>query len=162
MQVCDAHIMEHSRKPGEIRERIVSLCGDKPRVELFARQEAEGWISLGNEIDGKDIRIAIQELLIETRIKELIAEVTRHCREQGNQIVEEVWECCSGSHVGDVLKQAVGICRNGEADWIAVRYVSDMQKGVYRVGVFFAIMFSLMQWLEMGLWYEKTEETSEF
>ena len=39
-QVCDARVMEHSRKPSEIRDRIVELCGDVPRVELFARQYA--------------------------------------------------------------------------------------------------------------------------
>lgn len=61
-QICDARIMQHSRKPAEIRERIVALCGDRPRVELFAREKTEGWVCLGNEIDGKDIREAIQSL----------------------------------------------------------------------------------------------------
>ncbi|MCM1160731.1 MAG: MT-A70 family methyltransferase [Roseburia sp.] len=58
-QICDARIMEHSKKPPEIRERIVKLCGDVPRIELFARQQVEGWDALGNEIDGRDIREAI-------------------------------------------------------------------------------------------------------
>ena len=49
-QVCDARIREHSRKPDEVRERIVELCGDLPRIELFARQQAEGWDSWGNEV----------------------------------------------------------------------------------------------------------------
>lgn len=49
-QVCDARVMEHSRKPAEIRERIVQLCGDLPRIELFARQHAEGWDCWGDEI----------------------------------------------------------------------------------------------------------------
>ena len=31
---------EHSRKPDEIREKIVELFGDIPRIELFARQHA--------------------------------------------------------------------------------------------------------------------------
>lgn len=61
-QVCDARIMEHSRKPDEIRGRIVELCGDLPRIELFARQRCEGWDCLGDEIDGKDIREAILEV----------------------------------------------------------------------------------------------------
>lgn len=60
-QICDARIMEHSRKPEEIRDRIVELCGDLPRIELFARSRADGWDSLGNEIDGRDIREAICE-----------------------------------------------------------------------------------------------------
>lgn len=61
-QICDARIMEHSKKPDEIRERIVQLCGDLPRIELFARQHVAGWDCLGNEIDGRDIREAIYAL----------------------------------------------------------------------------------------------------
>lgn len=61
-QICDARIMEHSKKPDEIRERIVELCGDLPRIELFARQRYEGWDCLGDEIDGRDIREAILEV----------------------------------------------------------------------------------------------------
>lgn len=49
-QVCDARVMEHSKKPPEIRDRIVSLLGDLPRIELFARQHAEGWDCWGNEV----------------------------------------------------------------------------------------------------------------
>ena len=60
-QVCDARIMEHSRKPDEIRDRIVELCGDIPRIELFARRRYEGWDCLGDETDGRDIREAILE-----------------------------------------------------------------------------------------------------
>jgi len=62
-QICDARIMEHSRKPAEIRERIVELCGELPRVELFARDKVKGWDSLGDEIDGKDIREALREVI---------------------------------------------------------------------------------------------------
>ena len=41
---------EHSKKPDEIRNRIVELMGDLPRIELFARQKILGWDSWGNEI----------------------------------------------------------------------------------------------------------------
>ena len=61
-QICDARIMAHSKKPDEIRERIVELCGNLPRIELFAKERCEGWVSIGNEIDGKDIREAILEV----------------------------------------------------------------------------------------------------
>lgn len=61
-QICDARVMEHSRKPDEIRERIVKLCGDVPRIELFARSRHDGWDCLGDEIDGKDIKEAILEV----------------------------------------------------------------------------------------------------
>ena len=50
----------HSAKPPEIRDRIVSLCGNLPRVELFARDLCNGWDSIGNEIDGMDIRNVIK------------------------------------------------------------------------------------------------------
>jgi len=62
-QICDARIMEHSRKPAEIRERIVELCGELPRIELFARDKVKGWDGLGDEIDGKDIREALREVI---------------------------------------------------------------------------------------------------
>ena len=40
----------HSKKPNEIRDRIVSLCGDIKRIELFARQKTKGWDIWGNEL----------------------------------------------------------------------------------------------------------------
>ena len=49
-QIVDDRIMEHSRKPDTVRQRIVELVGDLPRIELFARQRADGWDSWGNEI----------------------------------------------------------------------------------------------------------------
>ena len=49
-QVVMDKIREHSRKPDCVRDRIVELCGDLPRIELFARTTAEGWSSWGNEI----------------------------------------------------------------------------------------------------------------
>ena len=42
--------LRHSQKPAEIRDRIVALFGDVPRIELFARREVEGWDSWGNEV----------------------------------------------------------------------------------------------------------------
>jgi len=42
---------EHSKKPDEIRDRIVTLFGDIPRIELFARKRVEGWDSWGNGLD---------------------------------------------------------------------------------------------------------------
>lgn len=45
---------KHSRKPANIYEYAEQLPG--PWIELFARETRDGWISLGNEIDGRDIR----------------------------------------------------------------------------------------------------------
>ena len=44
-------IAEHSRKPNEIRKEIVKLYGDLPRIELFAREQREGFDVWGNETD---------------------------------------------------------------------------------------------------------------
>lgn len=47
--VC-THIERHSKKPNEVRDRIVQLFGDIPRIELFAREYADGWYCWGNEV----------------------------------------------------------------------------------------------------------------
>ena len=43
-------VEQHSKKPDEARNRIVELFGDLPRIELFARQHADGWDCWGNEV----------------------------------------------------------------------------------------------------------------
>lgn len=45
-----SHIERHSKKPDEVRERIAELFGDIPKIELFARQYADGWDCWGNEV----------------------------------------------------------------------------------------------------------------
>ena len=50
-QVILSHVQRHSKKPDEVRDRIVQLMGDLPRIELFARQKANGWDVWGNEVD---------------------------------------------------------------------------------------------------------------
>ena len=52
-QVVMSAIEQHSKKPDEVRNRIVDLFGDLPRIELFARRSADGWDSFGNEVDGE-------------------------------------------------------------------------------------------------------------
>ena len=60
--IVDSPVEAHSKKPDIVRERIVELMGDISRVELFARKQYDGWVCLGDEIDGKDIREAIDEV----------------------------------------------------------------------------------------------------
>ena len=55
-QVIMTPVEEHSKKPNQARERIVELFGDLPRIELFARQQAEGWDCWGNEVDNRKKR----------------------------------------------------------------------------------------------------------
>ena len=48
-QIIEAPIEEHSKKPAETRKRIEKMLGQTKRIELFARQHAEGWDCWGNE-----------------------------------------------------------------------------------------------------------------
>jgi N6-adenosine-specific RNA methylase IME4 len=43
---------KHSEKPNEVRQRIVEMFGDElPKVELFARENYNGWDAWGNEVE---------------------------------------------------------------------------------------------------------------
>ncbi len=67
MEVLFAPRGRHSSKPSEIRNRIVDLMGDLPRIELFARKEEylfdkdgfDGWDVWGNEVES-DIDLLAQ------------------------------------------------------------------------------------------------------
>lgn len=49
-QIIDEPIRAHSQKPDITREKIIELCGDLPKIELFARTTEENWDAWGNEI----------------------------------------------------------------------------------------------------------------
>ena len=49
-QVISAPVTQHSKKPDEVKGRIIELMGDLTRIELFARQGTKGWDSWGNEL----------------------------------------------------------------------------------------------------------------
>ena len=49
--VISSEIEKHSRKPAIVRNLIVKLLGDRPRVELFSRDYTEGWDVWGNEVE---------------------------------------------------------------------------------------------------------------
>ena len=61
-QIVMAKRGRHSQKPEEVREKIVKLMGDLPKIELFAREKTEGWTSIGYDIDGQDITKSIKLL----------------------------------------------------------------------------------------------------
>lgn len=46
----------HSYKPEEQYSKIEELFGDVSRIELFARNTRPGWDSIGNGLNGLDIR----------------------------------------------------------------------------------------------------------
>lgn len=56
-QIIEAPYDGHSKKPDETRARIVQLLGDLPRIELFARQRADGWDAWGNEVPGEEAAV---------------------------------------------------------------------------------------------------------
>lgn len=58
--------LKHSHKPEEFRQLIMEATNkiENPRrIELFATTEIKGWDSIGHEIDGKDIRDVLQEMI---------------------------------------------------------------------------------------------------
>lgn len=50
-QLIISPVEQHSKKPHIAREKIVELMGDVPRLELFAREQADGWDVWGNEVE---------------------------------------------------------------------------------------------------------------
>lgn len=49
-QIIYEPIQEHSKKPDIVKDKIIKLVGDLPRIELFARQKTKGWDVWGNEV----------------------------------------------------------------------------------------------------------------
>ena len=50
LSVVDTPIEKHSKKPDIVKNYIVKLCGNLPRIELFARQRTQGWDVWGDEV----------------------------------------------------------------------------------------------------------------
>ena len=55
-QLVFSPLRRHSQKPDEVRDRIVELMGDLPRIELFAREAAPGWDVWGNEAPTPEVK----------------------------------------------------------------------------------------------------------
>jgi N6-adenosine-specific RNA methylase IME4 len=54
--------LKHSAKPENLQDSLDIMFPVARKIELFARRVRPGWICLGNEIDGKDIRDALADL----------------------------------------------------------------------------------------------------
>lgn len=63
-QLVSARKGKHSVKPEEVQDRIDKMWSDPKfsKLELFARRHRPGWTCLGNELDGLDIRDALEKL----------------------------------------------------------------------------------------------------
>lgn len=55
-QLVFSPLRRHSQKPAEVRDKIVELMGDLPRIELFAREAAPGWDAWGNEAPTPEVK----------------------------------------------------------------------------------------------------------
>ena len=62
---------KHSKKPDLARDKIVEFCGDVPRIELFARESAPGWKSIGDGVDGKDITESLNNLIEKGKVPQV-------------------------------------------------------------------------------------------
>lgn len=60
-QLIVARVRAHSKKPDAQYERIEQLVRG-PYLEIFAREKRNGWRSIGNEIDGLDVVVALERL----------------------------------------------------------------------------------------------------
>ena len=49
-QIVVSPVTRHSEKPDIVRDRIVQLCGDVSRTELFARKRVIGWEAMGDQL----------------------------------------------------------------------------------------------------------------
>ena len=49
-QIIESVPEKHSKKPDIVRDKIVELCGDLPRLEMFARNKSVKGETWGNEV----------------------------------------------------------------------------------------------------------------
>jgi N6-adenosine-specific RNA methylase IME4 len=54
----------HSQKPSCVKDMIVNCSGDLSRIELFAREETDGWDCWGNDTKKFNKKIVQKELMI--------------------------------------------------------------------------------------------------
>ena len=61
--VFTEQVTRHSKKPQIAYEIIERLYPDMKKLEMYARQKRDGWNAIGNGIDGKDIKEALEEMV---------------------------------------------------------------------------------------------------
>ena len=58
---------KHSKKPEAIQDAIEALVYG-PYLEIFARRHRKGWTTIGNEIDGLDVRESLRRLAADEQL----------------------------------------------------------------------------------------------
>jgi N6-adenosine-specific RNA methylase IME4 len=61
-QAIEEPLSVHSKKPEEFYRRVKELYAGYQILELFSRTPRRGFRVLGNEIDGDDIRVALEKI----------------------------------------------------------------------------------------------------
>ena len=77
-QLIQSPLRGHSRKPDEIRTRIVKLLGDVPRIELFARERVEGWDAWGNEVPNEQQNILSNSIVPPSNSASQVSKADEH------------------------------------------------------------------------------------
>ena len=76
-QIVYSPIRGHSQKPDEVRNLILELCGDLPRIELFARSAMVGWDCWGDEAPNTNIPALIPAAHINTSRQMTLFDIER-------------------------------------------------------------------------------------
>jgi N6-adenosine-specific RNA methylase IME4 len=63
--VCFDEVKKHSAKPEHLQNSLELMFGkESAKLEIFARRQRDGWLSIGNEVcAGQDIRDTVPELI---------------------------------------------------------------------------------------------------
>ena len=105
-------IQKHSQKPDIVKDRIVELCGDVPRIELFARQRTKGWDVWGNEVS--------EEVTYSDPVSQKLDEVEAQLIEQLAKPVHKIIKGRKGATVIDVTAESIAQLqdiRNNRKKW---------------------------------------------
>lgn len=113
----------HSEKPDEVRQRIVRLMGDVPRIELFARQQVAGWDVWGNEVECVSFRNDNDELLAQLKgwledAQDFKAYYRRSNRDRNFQPhVRQLWTMYSGEATNQLRTYLHRLPEEHQAIW---------------------------------------------
>ena len=118
-QVRDEPVGEHSEKPGIFRDDIVKLCGDLPRLEMFARHAPAGWDVFGNEVESS-VHIDGNEPL--GNPEELAA---TECVDQSGTHINEGAKVCASDFNESDTQQSLTAANEEQAEQIATKCVEE-------------------------------------
>lgn len=75
----------HSAKPHIVKQHLVNLFGDLPRIELFARNRTAGWDVFGNEV-AESIEVPVMEMAPQPKMAHSIQILAHRNKAQMKQV----------------------------------------------------------------------------